>query len=192
MSLQPINTAKLCLRPFDIWHDQWMLLTAGDFARGVYNTMTVGMGAFGSIWERHFAMIVVRPSRYTYDLIDSFDTFTLTAFPESYRPALEYLGTESGRDQDKFIHAGLTPVACEKVAAPAIAEAELVVACRKMYWADINPKNFIDPSLDRKFPKKDYDRVYYGEVLGAWGEPKYAKAFTPTQRREPKPGRKVM
>ena len=189
MSLEPIAFDDLNVKPFHLWWDQWMLLTAGDYARGVYNTMTVAMGSLGAIWERPFAMIVVRPSRYTYDLIDSFDTYTLTAFPEKYRPALEMLGTESGRDQDKFMRAGLTPVACEKVAAPAIAEAELVIACRKMYWADVNPKNFIDPALDKKFPLKDYDRVYYGEVMGVWGEPKYNSA---TRMAKPSlPGREV-
>jgi flavin reductase (DIM6/NTAB) family NADH-FMN oxidoreductase RutF len=173
MSVEPISIDNLCLPPVHLWWDQWMLLTSGDLQRGVYNTMTVAMGSIGAIWEMPLAMVVVRPSRYTYDLIDNFETFTLTAFAETYRPMLEYMGTESGRDQDKISRSGLTPVACEKVAAPTFKEAELTIACRKIYWHDIDPTHFLDKAIDKKFPLKDYDRIYFGEILGAWGEPKY-------------------
>ena len=93
---------------FHQWDKGWFLLTSGDFAAGDYNTMTVSWGAMGGLWGRPFVQVVVRPQRYTYGFMERYDTFTLSAFPESYRKALDLLGVKSGRDGDKIAEAGLT------------------------------------------------------------------------------------
>jgi flavin reductase (DIM6/NTAB) family NADH-FMN oxidoreductase RutF len=150
-----------------------MLLTSGDFAAGRFNTMTVGWGSLGVMWGRPFVQVVVRPTRYTYGFMEQYDTFTLCAFPEAYRQALQLLGTKSGRDGDKIAEAGLTPVASTQVAAPGFAEADLIVECRKMYWQDMDPAHFLDPTIDNHYAKKDYHRVYFGEVVAIHGTEAY-------------------
>ena len=97
--------------------------------------------------------------------MEKYETFTLSVLQVSYRKALNLLGTKSGRDGDKIREAGLTPIAASQVASPTFAEAELVVECKKMYWADFDPTHFIDPAIDRNYPRKDYHRQYFGEVL---------------------------
>ena len=164
----PIN--DFAARAHDLWANQWLLLTAGDFPAGRYNTMTVGWGAFGTMWGKPLAMVVVRPTRYTFEFMNAYDTFTLCAFPASFRPALQLLGTKSGRDGNKIAAAKLTPCAASRVAAPAFAEANLVVECRKSYWQDLEPGNFLDPATAGLYPQKDYHRVYFGEILAVGGE----------------------
>jgi len=149
----------------DLWANQWMLLTAGDFEERKFNTMTVAWGSIGFIWNKPFVQVVVRPSRYTYEFMEKYDTFTLCAFPEKYRPALELLGSKSGRDGDKIAESGLHPIAASQVAAPVFAEAELVIECRKIYWQDLNPDHFLDATIQSNYPLKDYHRVYFGEIL---------------------------
>ena len=39
-----------------------------------------------------------------------------------------------------------------------------------MYWQDLDPTQFLFPELQRKYPKKDYHRVFYGEVLEVFGK----------------------
>ena len=119
MTRAAIPVKKLLVRSHQIWDDQWFLLTAGDFARGRYNTMTVSWGSLGTMWNLPFAQVVVRPSRYTYQFMEESDSFTLSAFPEERRHALDLLGTRSGRDGNKIAEAGLTPMASTRVAAPA-------------------------------------------------------------------------
>ena len=51
------------------------------------------------------------PARYTQEFMAKYDTFTVSFFPESYRKALGYLGSHSGRDEDKVANSGLTLVA---------------------------------------------------------------------------------
>ena len=127
--------------------------------------MTIGWGSFGVMWKKPFVQVVVRPTRYTYEFMERFDTFILCAFPEKYQKALTLLGTKSGRDCDKIQEAGLTPMAAPTVAAPAFAEADLIVECRKMYWQDVDPSHFLDNTIDENYPKKDYHRIYFGEIL---------------------------
>ncbi len=173
MGLENITIERFIARPYALWEKSWLLLTSGDFSAGKYNCMTVSWGSLGQMWGRPFAMVVVRPQRYTRQFIEQYPTFTLCAFPHSYRPALNLLGTLSGRDGDKLAQAGLTPVASSAVAAPGYAQAELVIECRKIYWQDYDPAHFLDPEIDRNYPAKDYHRMYFGEILAVRGTPGY-------------------
>ena len=89
------------------------------------------------------------------------------------RAVLRLLGTQSGRDIDKVEASGLTPMASLEVAAPAFAEADLIVECRKIYWDDIDPTRFLDPAIDENYPDRDYHRVYFGEILAVRGTGDY-------------------
>ena len=173
MERYPISFEKFLLRGYDLWANQWMLLTSGDFRKAHFNTMVVGWGSFGHMWNKPFAQVVVRPTRYTYEFMEQYETFTLCAFPEQYRQAVELLGTKSGRDGNKIAEAGITPIAASQVAAPGFAEAELLVECRKMYWDDFEPEQFLDPSIENNYPLKDYHRVYFGEIVMVSGGSAY-------------------
>ena len=164
-----IEPEDLNVRINYLWGKQWMLLTSGDFSAGKYNTMTVAWGSLGVMWNKPFVQIVVRPTRYTYQFIEQFGTFTLCAFPEKYKDALEILGTKSGRDGDKISEACLTPIASKHVAAPCFEEAELVLECCKLYWDDFNPAHFFDFGIDNNYPQKDYHRIYFGEIVKIFG-----------------------
>ena len=157
--------------PFRIWDAGWFLLTAGDFGAGRFNTMTVSWGSFGTLWNRPFAQVVVRPTRHTQGFMDAYESFTLCAFAEERREALRLLGTKSGRDGDKIAESGLTPMAASRVAAPVFAEAVLSVECRKLYWQDLDPTQFLDPAIEASYPRRDYHRVYFGEVLAIAAAP---------------------
>jgi flavin reductase (DIM6/NTAB) family NADH-FMN oxidoreductase RutF len=173
MERQSIPVETLTTRPIHLWDIQWLLLASGDFTAGKFNAMTVGWGSIGYMWRRPFVQVVVRPVRYTYQFMEQYDTFTLCAFPKQQHAALQLLGNRSGRDGDKIAESGLTPIQSEKVAAPAFAEAELVIECRKIYWEDIDPTHFLDPRIDDNYPRKDYHRIYFGEILAVFGGPSY-------------------
>lgn len=173
MARKQIPFDQLFVKTHHLWNKQWLLLTSGDFAAGQFNAMTVGWGSLGTMWGRPFAQVVVRPIRYTYEFMEQYDTFTLCAFPERYRKALQLLGTSSGRDGDKIAAAGLTPIASTQVAAPGFAEAELIVECRKIYWDDLDPVHFLDPDIERNYPHKHYHRIYFGQIVALYGEGPY-------------------
>lgn len=169
--IQPIDfTVKIN----DLWKNKWFLLTSGSFDKDQYNTMTIAWGSFGIMWNKPVAMVVVRPGRFTFEFMEKYDTFTLTAFDKKFKNDLNLLGTKSGRDGDKIAETRLTIVPSAKVEAPAFAEAELIVECKKMYWDDFKPENFVDFSIDKNYPLKDYHRMYFGEIIQISGTENYA------------------
>jgi flavin reductase (DIM6/NTAB) family NADH-FMN oxidoreductase RutF len=173
MAREKIAIDWFLARIYHLWDKQWFLLTSGDFAKGHYNTMTVSWGSMGVMWNRPFVQVVVRPTRYTYSLMERYDAFTLCALPDTYRKALNLLGSRSGRDGDKIAQAGLTPIASTQVAAPGFAEAELIIECKKMYWDDFAPAHFIDPKIEENYAQQDYHRIYFGQVMAIYAEATY-------------------
>jgi flavin reductase (DIM6/NTAB) family NADH-FMN oxidoreductase RutF len=162
-------------RPYSLFSQKWFLLTSGDFANDHFNTMTIEWGSIGKVWGIPLVQVFVRPSRYTYQFMEQYDTFTLSCLPEKYRKALTLLGTKSGRDGNKIAEAGLTPVAASHVVSPVFDEAELTIECRKMYWDDIVPAQICDEEAISRFGRLPAQhRVYYGRIVAIHGTVEYA------------------
>lgn len=168
---QNISIERFTLPIHKTWDKTWFLLTSGNFQKGHFNCMTISWGGLGIMWNFPIAMVVVRPSRYTYEFINQYDEFTICAFPEQYRTALTLLGTKSGRDCDKLSESGLTAEAALKVAAPVYKEADLVIECRKLYWQDFKPEQFLNDDIHKHYASGDVHRMFYGEVLGVCADP---------------------
>jgi flavin reductase (DIM6/NTAB) family NADH-FMN oxidoreductase RutF len=147
---------------FKLIADDWMLITAGD--RTSFNTMTANWGTLGELWKKKVCFCFVRPTRYTYEFMEREANFTLSFFEDKYRPALDLCGTLSGRDLDKVAKAGLTPATTES-GSIYFDEARLVMECRKLYTDDLDPARFLDPDIQKLYPKKDYHRMYVGEII---------------------------
>ncbi len=142
-------------------HD-WALVTAGNPDH--YNTMTAAWGGLGYLWNEPLAIIFIRPQRYTYEFTERNDFFSLCFFSRQYRDVLKFCGTKSGRDVDKAAATGLTPLATEN-GTVYFAEASLVIECRKVYFDDIRPSNFLDNSIGCIYPSRDYHRMYFGFIV---------------------------
>ena len=158
------------INAFDLWNSDWLLLTSGNFREGKYNAMTIAWGGFGNMWNLPMAMVVVRPTRFTYEFINAYPTFSICGFTHDYRKALNLLGTKSGRDGDKIGEAGLTPVPSQRVDAPTYSQANLSVECKKMYFQDFDPENFLDDQIEKYYQLKDYHRMIIGEILHISGD----------------------
>ena len=163
---------------FRIWKEEHLVLAAGDFAANEYNAMAVGGGFLGFLWGVPAVMVLVRPQRRTFELLERYDTFTLSVFDSRYRDAVAELGAVSGRDvPDKLAAAGFTAVEAGRVEAPAIAEAELVIECRKTCRAALHGRDFCDKSLiESRYPGRDYHSCFFGRVLRIAGGDKYWNA----------------
>lgn len=170
MSFKENAVQDLCLNPMTMIAQEWMLITAGNEERG-YNTMTAAWGHLGAIWSKPghkgylpTAVAYLRPQRYTKEFVDREDYFTLTFFDESWKEQLGYLGSVSGRDEDKIAKAGLTPVFGDGTTW--FEEAKLVLVCRKLYQQELKEEGFVDKSLvDRNYAQRDFHTMYIGEIV---------------------------
>jgi len=157
--VRPDGISDNAFRLFD--HD-WTLITAGT--RKSFNTMTASWGGLGIIWNKRVAFIFVRPTRYTYEFIEKSDRFTLSFLPEQHRKALAFCGSKSGRDVDKIAATGLSPV-FDASGAVYFEQARLVMICRKVYLQDLAPRQFLDKQVLKFYPKRDFHRMYFGEIV---------------------------
>jgi len=107
---------------------------------------------------------VIRPQRHTYTFLEKSQYFTLSFFHEKYREVLKFCGARSGRDVDKMKETGITPVQTAN-GSVCFSEARIVIECKKVYYQDIDPKNFIDESIGKNYPDRDYHRMYIGEIV---------------------------
>ncbi len=148
--------------PFSLIGTDWLLITAEK--DGKQNTMTASWGGLGHLWNKDVAYIVLRPQRYTKQFVDAADTFSLTVFDNSFKKQLGYLGTVSGKDENKIEKTGLT--VAHELDTPYFTEAKTVLICKKLYAQPFEPECFLDKSLcEQCYPEKDYHTLYIGEVL---------------------------
>ncbi len=161
--MKNIEMQNWTIKAVNLWMDKWLVLAVGDSEK--YNAMTIGWGSVGVMWKKPFVQIVVRPTRYTFEFMERYETFTVSSFPERYRDALKLLGSQSGRESDKIAASGLTIRESRIVKAPTFNEADMVLECRKMYWQDMDPDHFLMDEIDENYSKKDYHRIYFGEIL---------------------------
>lgn len=165
--LKEISLSQLQLNPMTKIAKEWMLITAGNEAAG-FNTMTASWGHLGSMWGQGgglpTSVVFIRPQRYTREFVDREETYTLSFFSDGYKKALGYLGTVSGRDEDKVSKVGLTPFYVDNTTC--FAEAELVLVCRKLYRGQLTEEGFFDRSiLDQHYPTRDLHTFYMGEIV---------------------------
>lgn len=156
-----IKPENLDQSAFKLIGKDWMLITAAKDNK--VNTMTASWGGLGIMWNKNVAYIVVRPQRFTKEFLDASSTFSLTFFDESYRKDLSYLGTVSGRDEDKLSKTNLTVSYIDGT--PGFEEAKLTIICRKLYAQEFKPECFIDDAIEKQcYPQKDYHTIYIAEV----------------------------
>jgi flavin reductase (DIM6/NTAB) family NADH-FMN oxidoreductase RutF len=146
--------------------DEWLLITCGTPDK--FNTMTASWGTIGVLWNKPVAICFIRPTRYTYGFANSNDTFTVSFFTEKEKAILQYCGSNSGKDVNKIEKTGLIPLKTES-GAVSFKQSRLIFECRKIYFDDLKPQNFLLPETDkRNYPLKDYHRMFIGEILNVY------------------------
>ncbi|HCF51182.1 MAG TPA: flavin reductase [Syntrophomonas sp.] len=130
------------------------------------NTMTIGWGSIGYIWNKPIMMVMVRYSRYTHELIKDAPDFSVSVPLDGHlKKTLAGAGSKSGRDIDKFEAFDLAAKPARSIASPVIDNCGLIYECRVLYKHPMDPAAF-DAVLDSKLYKtKDYHVLYYGEIV---------------------------
>ena len=156
-----IKPEKFEYSPFKLIGEDWMLITAEK--EGKLNSMTASWGGLGVMWNKNVAFIAIRPQRYTKEFVDGSDTFSLTFFDHSFKKDLTYIGSTSGRDEDKIEKTGLTVLHTDGV--PFFEQANIAILCKKLYAQEYKPECFMSKKLnDVMYPDDDHHTLYIAEV----------------------------
>jgi flavin reductase (DIM6/NTAB) family NADH-FMN oxidoreductase RutF len=133
------------------------------------NTMTIGWGSIGYIWQKPIMMVMVRFSRFTHELINRAIDFSVSIpSPGELKKSLAITGTKSGRDVDKFKEATLTVQTAQCIASPVIEECGLIFECQLVFKQVMEPENLDNSIRASCYPQDDYHVMYYGEILACY------------------------
>ena len=163
---QEITARDIEGNPVSMFADEWFELAAGK--EGDMNLMTIAWGTLGELWSKPVVTVYVSTSRYTYEYMEKNDYFTITHFPASMREKLQYLGTASGRDEDKVKGADLT-VEFTALGNPIFAEADLAIECKKIYSDQFKAEKM--PLERRQWHEETGTGIhvmYVGEIVNVW------------------------
>ena len=132
------------------------------------NTMTIGWATIGFVWKKEIFMVAVRDSRYTFELIEKSNDFTVTVPTDpSYKDAVMFCGTKSGREYDKFSECGLHPKIAKKTVSPIIDIPGVHYECKIIHKSPMDPA-LLDNDFQRLYPAKDYHTLYFGEIVACY------------------------
>ncbi|MGQ9524549.1 MAG: flavin reductase family protein [Armatimonadota bacterium] len=135
------------------------------------NAMAIGWGAIGIIWSRPIFVVLVRPSRFTYSLLEECRDFTVNVLPREMADVVTFCGTVSGRTHDKFAEKGLTAVPARFVQSPLVQQAVIQYECKVVHSNDVLAQALASDVRSACYPSGDYHRIYFGEILTVYADP---------------------
>ena len=159
--MENIDVLKLEDNIFDLFKNKWGALTVKCDDK--VNALTVSWIQAGQLWNKDVVTVYVRPQRYSYEFINESENLSL-AFFDGYKDELNYLGSVSGKDEDKLKNTNLDVEYYEDT--PYIKQANTVFILKKLYAHDLYAENFTSQELPNKiYAKNDFHRVYICEIV---------------------------
>jgi len=163
MSKIEVPFTKYLDKTVEIMRDPGLLLVSVD-KDGQPNVMAIGWGLIGVIWRKPVFIVAVRPSRYTYKLIEETGDFTVNVPSKDMSDIVEYCGTVSGRDHDKFKEKNLKAVPSKYVKSPIIDQCLINYECKVIYKTKLEPAIIPRDVKSLFYPGNDYHTLYFGEI----------------------------
>jgi flavin reductase (DIM6/NTAB) family NADH-FMN oxidoreductase RutF len=136
--------AKTLAIPTPVW-------VVGSYdSQGKPNMMTIAWGGI-CCSQPPCVAISLRKATYTYGCIKERKAYTINIPSAAMAKEVDYVGTTSGKNVDKFALTKLTPVRSGLVDAPFIEEFPLVIECRVLHTLEIGlHTQFIGEIMDIK------------------------------------------
>ena len=159
------------LGPFDAYQESMeklrsggLLLVSGD--KG--NPMTIGWATVGVIWGIPIFTVLVRPSRFSFGLVETHGEFTICVPSDDMAKEVALCGSRSGRDMDKVKECGFSLEPGNLISIPHIKACPIHYECRVLHKTSV-----INADLDREIARNSYaggdlHRIYHGEILGVY------------------------
>jgi len=166
---------KVKVRPFDYADTITKALRSGILLNTngeKFNSMVIGWGHLGVLWNTETFVVYVRQSRYTKPQLDKTKEFTISVPLEGkLSPEIvKVFGTLSGKDVDKADYVTLEEP--EVIHTPGIREYPLTLECEVLYQQD-QVLEEIPEEVIRRFYTDDEDlgdfhTMYVGKIVDAY------------------------
>jgi flavin reductase (DIM6/NTAB) family NADH-FMN oxidoreductase RutF len=155
---------------FTLVGKDFFVITAGKKEQS--NSMVGSGGGMGMLFRKPTTWCLLRADRYTLELIEKEQTYTLSYFPDEYREQMLFLGSKSGRDSEKMKEVALTSVQTPS-GDRSFKEAKLIIECKLTQITTPNPNDFYaqeakDYINEAYKDANDYRKYVFGEITCVW------------------------
>ncbi len=165
-----ISPEKICDNVFTLVGKVFPVITAGK--EDHYNSMTASGGGFGMLFMKPTTWCILKGNRYTLELIQKEQTYTMSYFPNEYKKQILFLGSKTGRDSEKMKEVELTSVQTPS-GEMSFKEARLIIECKLTQITTANPDDFysredIDAINEAYKEGNVYRKYVFGEITCVW------------------------
>jgi flavin reductase (DIM6/NTAB) family NADH-FMN oxidoreductase RutF len=165
-----ISPEEISDNVFTLMGKDFFALTAGKGDH--YNSMIGSGGGLAVLFKKPTAWCIVRADRYTLEIIQKEQTYSLSYFPNEYRKQMLFLGSKSGRDSEKMKEVELTSVQTPS-GDISFKEARLIIECKLTEITTPNPDDFYTQeakeSINEAYSEANHYRKYiFGEITHVW------------------------
>lgn len=161
----PVNFEEYASQAIAQLNKSGAFLTAGTGDK--VNTMTIGWGAIGRIWSKPMFTVLVRGNRHTYQFLQGNAHFSVSIpFTASLDTQLEFYGSKSGRDVDKYKECPLSLRPGQTVLTPVIAHCALIYECEIAY-AQPMATAALEPELRAKYYQDQPPHTFFYGLIRA-------------------------
>lgn len=156
---------------FTLVGEVFPVVTVGNKEK--YNSMTASGGGFVMLFRKPATMLIMPQNRYTLELIEKEERYTLSYFPDDYKKQVMFLGNKSGRDSNKMQEVELTGIELPS-RNMSFEEARLIIECKLIqitmpaFPNDFYSEEAVD-YLSKPYEDQGEHRKYiFGEITNVW------------------------
>ena len=167
-----ISAEELCdnFNVFTLVGKDFYAITAGK--KDHYNSMIGSGGGLGLLFKKPTTWCLLRQDRYTLEMIQKEQTYTLSYFPNEYKEQMLFLGHKSGRDSEKMKDVALTSIQTPS-GDMTFKEAKLIIECVLTAITTPDPSDFYSQEskdyIDEAYKDaNEYRKLVFGEITYAW------------------------
>ncbi|MGO8806563.1 MAG: flavin reductase [Candidatus Bathyarchaeia archaeon] len=165
-----ISPEEICDNVFTLVGKVFAVVTAGK--EDHYNSMTASGGGLGVLLRKPTSWLILQANRYTLELIQKEQTYTMSYFPDEYKKQILFLGRKSGRDSEKMKEVELTSVQTSS-GDMSFKEARLIIECKLTALTTASPDDFYTQEAkdfinDAYREAKVYRKYVFGEITHVW------------------------
>ena len=165
-----ISPEEISDNVFTLAGEIFPVITAGNAAH--YNSMTASGGGMGLLFRKPATWCLLRSDRYTLELIQQEQTYTMSYFPNEYKKQVLFLGSKSGRSSEKMKEVELTGIQTPS-GNLSFQEARLIIECRLMQITTPVVSDFYSQEAKEYLSKtykdaNDIRKYVFGEIMHVW------------------------
>lgn len=159
-------------------HDNVFTLVGKDFTvitagkEEHFNSMLGSGGGLGLLFMKPTTWCILRADRYTLEIIQKEQTYTMSYFPHEYKEQILFLGSKSGRDSEKMKEVELTSIQTPS-GDMSFKEARLIIECKLTALTTANPDDFYTQEtkdyINEAYKEANqYRKLVFGEITHVW------------------------